>query len=487
MIRTKAIVGVIAAVGLIALVVPGCDELITEVNEVTIAGHPEADFSIGGAGEDSGCIPFEVQFMDQSQGPITGWSWHFGDGDSSNDTNPVHTYDSAGVYNVILKVVHEPTEGEDTEEKKRYVVAGTTFADFVSDTNHGCVGTEISFQPLQYGGVTSWEWDFGDGTVDISGDSTPSHVYDSIGLYTVTLTIDNDECGSKTQTNTDMINITACPTVVIHADTPHAGCNPFTVQFYDSSTYDTSEIALTEWDWDFGDNTAPSTLQNPSHEYVNNGLYTVKLTVVGSTGGSATDSVVDMILVGDAAIADFVTISPDTGCYTGFQDFAVAFSDSSTGDIQSWQWSFGDGSESSPEQHPIHVFESPGTYSVTLQVTSSCGTDGVTKSNLVVLSERLEHSAVDYLITTDTITRDPIDTLFLDTVDGADTTATVFFVDSTPGVLGWDWDYGPSVAHGDESSVQYQYTAEGTWEVVLTLSNGCGEIKVYDTIEVVIP
>jgi len=478
MIRTKVIVSVIAAVGLLALIGPGCDELITEVNEITIAGHPEADFSIGGTGEDSGCVPFTVIFMDQSLGPITGWTWYFGDGDSSNDTNPVHIYDSAGVYNVMLRVVHEPTEGEDTELKKRYVVAGTTFSDFSSDTNQACVGSEITFWPLQLGGVTSWSWDFGDGTVNNSNDTNPTHIYDSIGTFSVELKV-HGSCGDDSLTKTDMINITACPTVVIHADPPLSGCNPLTVQFYDSSTYDTSLIALTDWEWDFGDNTK-SFEQNPLHEYDANGIFTVKLTV-GSTGGTSTDSIVDMILVGDSAVADFAAVNT-LGCKTAFQDFTVAFQDSSTGDIISWFWDFCDGG-SSTEQNPLHVFASAGTYSVSLDVESSCGTATELKTGYITLSEQLHDSVINYLIFADTITRTPIDTVYLDSV-GDSLYAAVYFVDATPGVLEWDWDYGPSVAHGKTDSVIYHYTVEGTWEVVLKLSNGCGEIIIYDTVVV---
>lgn len=471
MIRSKVIVGVIALAGLTALIVPGCDELITEVNEVTIAGHPEADFSIGGTGKDSGCVPFTVEFLDQSIGPVTGWHWYFGDGDSSNDTNPVHIYDSAGVYNVILKVINDPTEGEDTEEKRRFVVAGTSFSEFTSDTNQACVGSEISFRPLQYGGITSWVWNFGDGHTDNTNDSTPSHVYDSIGLFSVSLTVEG-ECGEKTETNVGMINITACPTVAIHADPPLSGCRPLTVQFYDSSTYDTSRITLTSWAWNFGDGRT-STEQNPSHEYLNNGVYTVRLTV-GSTGGSATDSVVDMILVGDSAVAKFGAINT-LGCKTPFQDFTVAFIDSSTGNVTSWFWDFGDGGSSS-QQNPLHVYAGAGQYSVSLEVGSTCGTDTELKVGYVTLSEQLHDSIINYSISPDTVT--------LDSLNPSATLVT--FIDSTPGVLEWDWDFGPSVASGKSDSVQYQYTVAQSWEIVLTLSNGCGEKKIYDTV-VVLP
>lgn len=471
MIRTKVIVAVLALAGLIALVVPGCDDLITEVNEVTIAGHPEADFSIGGSGDDSGCVPFAVTFLDQSKGPITGWSWYFGDGDSSNDTNPVHTYDSAGVYNVILKVVNDTTEGEDTELKKRYVVAGTTFSQFTSDTNRTCVGSAITFRPLQYGGITGYEWNFGDGKVNNTNDSTPTHIYDSIGVFTVKLTVQGP-CGEKTQTNTDMITVTACPDVIIVAD-DSLGCKPFDVQFYDSSTFDTSQIALTEWEWDFGDN-KKSYEQDPLHTYAEAGTYTVTLTV-GSTGGTSTDSIVDMITVGDSVKAAYGAIST-LGCKSQFQDYTVAFFDSSTGDITSWTWDFGDGTPGSDLQNPLHVYADPGTYSVSLEVTGICGSDTDSRAGYIIVSDRIDDTLIDYSISADTV--------MLDSTN--DSTTLVRFVDHTPGVVSWDWNYGPSVAHGKADSVEYRYTTAGTWPVTLTLTNGCGDVIIHDTVVVLI-
>jgi PKD repeat protein len=83
----------------VAFFAPGCDKLITEVNDVTIAGHPEADFTATNAdGENltACCVPCTVYFADASNGPHDLWEWAFGDGDTVNDTNPKHAHRRRG-------------------------------------------------------------------------------------------------------------------------------------------------------------------------------------------------------------------------------------------------------------------------------------------------------------------------------------------------------------------------------------------------------
>jgi hypothetical protein len=74
---------------------------------------PVADFT---ASPTRGRVPFDVNFTDQSEGSITSWSWDFGDGTTSTEQNPTHTYDSPGTYTVQLTVMGP--DGADTEEKK---------------------------------------------------------------------------------------------------------------------------------------------------------------------------------------------------------------------------------------------------------------------------------------------------------------------------------------------------------------------------------
>ena len=116
MVRTRFIVVALVISAIVLLYSYGCDELVTETIEITVAGHPQAEFQLAAGSNDSGCVPFEVEFRDQSVGPINKWTWYFGDGDSAvNDTNPSHVYDSAGVYNCTLRVQDTTTDGVDID------------------------------------------------------------------------------------------------------------------------------------------------------------------------------------------------------------------------------------------------------------------------------------------------------------------------------------------------------------------------------------
>jgi len=66
-----------------------------------------------------GGVPLQVQFTDQSIGTISSWEWHFGDGGASTEQNPMHTYQTSGVYTVSLTVTGPL--GSDTETKTDYI------------------------------------------------------------------------------------------------------------------------------------------------------------------------------------------------------------------------------------------------------------------------------------------------------------------------------------------------------------------------------
>jgi PKD repeat protein len=77
---------------------------------------PTADFS---AANTWGTKPFTVQFTDNSQGIITSWLWNFGDGGTSTDQNPSHTYASSGTYTVALTVANDA--GSNTKTSSNYI------------------------------------------------------------------------------------------------------------------------------------------------------------------------------------------------------------------------------------------------------------------------------------------------------------------------------------------------------------------------------
>ena len=71
------------------------------------------------ANKTEGTCPLTVQFTDQSTGKITSWFWDFGDGETSTEQNPTHTYNSTGYFTVSLTVTGPG--GSDTETKENYI------------------------------------------------------------------------------------------------------------------------------------------------------------------------------------------------------------------------------------------------------------------------------------------------------------------------------------------------------------------------------
>jgi PKD repeat protein len=146
----------------------------------------EADFA---ADVLSGTNPLQVQFTDLSTGGPEAWIWDFGDGGSSLEQHPIHTYGSGGPYAVSLSAFDFP-QG-DTEVKHDYITvtpADLTVA-FSSDVIHGIGELSVSFTDLTDPTPSSWLWEFGDGSS--SEQQHPSHVFDDAGgSHDVTLHVD---------------------------------------------------------------------------------------------------------------------------------------------------------------------------------------------------------------------------------------------------------------------------------------------------------
>lgn len=224
-----------------------------------------------------------VAFDDQStaDGTITGYVWDFGDGNTSTEQNPTHTYAVPGTYNVCLTitahnpnctatfchhvVIHHPPPGE----------CHAAFAVHQPDPTEPTF--DFTDQSTSDGNIGTWEWDFGDGNT--TNDQNPSHTYAAPGVYLVCLTITDDDGGCTSH---------VCHHAVVHHPPPsechavftyHLDPHGLGVQFTNTSTGTT---AHTTYLWDFGDGTT-STLENPHHTYAHPGHYTVCLFIADTT------------------------------------------------------------------------------------------------------------------------------------------------------------------------------------------------------------
>lgn len=145
-----------------------------------------------------------------------------------------------------------------------------------------------------------------------------------------------------------------------------SGSTPLTVSFTDISEGWPDESALIKnYDWDFGDGSPHSHDINPVHTYNSNGLFTVTL-IASRNFVEDTEVKVDYINVGGeiVLIADFMA-SP----VVGYKRLTVNFTDMSIGTIETYFWNFGDG-ETSTEINPVHLYKQPGIYTVGLTITN---------------------------------------------------------------------------------------------------------------------
>lgn len=160
----------------------------------------------------SGYAPLIVNFNGVCNYPnISAWTWYFGDGETSNEQNPSHTYMTEdSFHNVTLSVF---AGGElYTDVIMIHVLTDLAEVNFTADVTDGWVTQTVEF--TSYTNITDptyYQWSFGDGFT--SAEVNPVHEYINIGTYTVVLQVFNSN-GVKTETKEDYISIRFCPGAV---------------------------------------------------------------------------------------------------------------------------------------------------------------------------------------------------------------------------------------------------------------------------------
>ena len=160
---------------------------------------PVAAFS---ANQSIGPVPLKVQFTDYSTGNPTQWGWYFGDGGSSNEQNPEHTYTTPGVYPVGFLVSNNAgynktfvpglIQAQNPVPTPTTVPTPVTYpptAGFTTSPETGPVPLTVLFIDTSSDKPTSWAWYFGDGSY--SPRQHPFHTYTRPGTYPVSLTVSN--------------------------------------------------------------------------------------------------------------------------------------------------------------------------------------------------------------------------------------------------------------------------------------------------------
>jgi PKD repeat protein len=167
-----------------------------------------------------------------------------------------------------------------------------------------------------------------------------------------------------------------------------------------------------------------------------------------------TTLVLTMAAPADAAVPTGLFVSAIT---TGTAPFAVQFIDSSTGTPTSWAWSFGDGGTSAV-QNPAHTYTSAGSYTVTLTVTNTDGSNTISKTGYITVSETVAAPVAS----------------FVGSVTSGTSPLTVQFADSSTNTpTSWAWSFGDGSTSADQNP-SHTYSSAGSYTVTLTAINAGG-------------
>ena len=208
-------------------------------------------------------------------------------------------------------------------------------------TSGSSVDFTVYLDPFSEDDNPTFKWDFGDGS--FSSEKNPSHVYTSNGSFTVTMTVCSAvECLTKALSVNIGINNPPIAEFSYKLDGQTA--------VFVNSSRDPDGDGLT-YKWDFGDG-SESTETNPAHTYEAGGSYNIKLTFCD--GSACSEKSVSVIVGGNnPPIAEFsYKLDGKTAVFTNS-------SSDPDGDALTYQWDFGDGSEST-EPNPAHTYEAGG-------------------------------------------------------------------------------------------------------------------------------
>ena len=425
--------------------------------EVYVSGPPIAEFVMDTT---MGCAILPVTFTNMSIGyQYVNYFWDFEGGDPPTSTieQPGTVLFDQGTTDTtyFITLTAENHCGVDSFTDS-IIVFPKPLTDFAASQYSGCTPLPVAFNNITLGEPDSFLWDMGNGNIYMDS-IPPDQLYTAVGpdneIYNVTLIAFN-ECGSDTLTQQILVkpdSIRAFFSVDVND-----GCEPLTVNF-DNSTAPDSAIV---YNWFFDQNDDTSNAVDTSYTFYATGdtitTYTVSLV---ADNGCARDTFSLDITVKPAPDVSFEV--PPVVC----AEDSVQFFNTSI-DVSGPIWEFGDG-DTSLANNPIHLYDEPGEYTVTLTVFAN-NTGCPNTDSTVILVRELPEPALD---ASPTAGCPPlVVTLVNESQDG------VFFT----------WDFGDGNTDVGPNPGSHIYRESGFYDITLTAidSFGCAGDTVFSFIQV---
>jgi PKD repeat protein len=429
------------------------DDSNTDTDSLTIYVNdpPSAIASVNEPNPITGeSVDFSSTGSTDVDGTITSFEWDFGDGETSTDENPSHSYASYGEFTITLTVTDD--DGAIDIDSLVIIVDDPPVAVATVDNDNPDIDEVINFTGSGStdadGSVVSYVWDFGDTNISTAAD--PSHSYSASGEYTVTLTVTDDDGHADSDTLTVTVNDPPTAVATVSDDTPNVGDE---IDFTGSGSTD-ADGTIVSYEWDFGD-TNTSTDADPGHTYAAGGEYTVTLTVTDNNG--ATDSDTLMIDVNELPVAA-PSVDDDNPVVDDTINFTGDASSDPDGTVEVYSWNFGDGVGTSTDANPSYSYSAYGEHTVTLTVTDN---DGGTDFDTLLITVDDPPVAV--------ATVDNDHPLASETINFTGSGST----DADGEVVSYDWDFGDTNSSTD-ADPSHSYAANGEYTVTLTVTDDDG-------------
>ncbi|MCI5059386.1 MAG: PKD domain-containing protein, partial [Flavobacteriales bacterium] len=428
----------------------GCFD--TSRKDINVYSSPVVDFIPKNVCE--GVVSTFLDSSTSSSGdPIISWFWDFGDGSTSTLEDPTHLYLSAGTYDVIHSVSTVNCFNIDTFPM---TVLGKSAGSFTPDQDTGCHAFTVNFSD-NLTNVASYQWDFGDGTIDSI--ANPSHTFLNTSsvdsTYVVTLIVST----ASGCTDTSSVPIVVRPTPIANFNSDAVlDCAPLVVNFTNTSQGANSYV----WDFGTGDSSFSA---NPQYIFQNQSLfidiYDVTLHAIAANGCS--DSTQQSITVYPEPIFTFNAL-PDSGC----SPLVVTFP-SVIGAV-SYDWNFGDGNFGTGPT-PTHTYINNTTNSV---------------QYLVRLIATNPFGCMDTTFETVTVNPKPNAAFSVDKNQGCQPLVVQFQNNST-GAVNFYWDFGNNNT-SDTSAALFTQTfthnnlssVTETVELIVETQDGCFDTTTSD-------
>ncbi len=290
--------------------------------------------------------------------PIVKWSWDFGDGSPFDITeNPTHTYDTPGIYTIIL-VVTDQNQFADPETKISYITVGEIPTAKFNVTGNLCSipATATFINQSTNGNDYQYAWDFGN-TQTSNIENPPVITYTSTTNFVVSLNITNTKTGCHSGTSSTITT----SNYQTDFDIQQTACIGTNIPLIDKSS-----AGIDDWQWNDGDGTIYS-IKNPTIKYTKAGVFNVSLT--SQNKNTACKSTLTKVITIFPENKPSFSILPSSGC----TPLVVNFTNLSI-DNTNYSWDFGDGSPLfTSKTPPSHSYLSNGQFSVSLSATDLNG------------------------------------------------------------------------------------------------------------------